>query len=168
MTQWRRGTQASLLLQRVNIHLSAAMEGLLLPGTHSFCLAFPACWVRLLQETSAEKWKIQELHFLSISRICRALELVPGTSCATRPWVRSQDSAEGKLGGGVVVCCNTIWQGKLQEKAVLSRRTSSCTVVLLPWAVCSSPRNCSPFSSLCFVTVIFPAIYFAAESPDCL
>lgn len=29
----------------------------------------------------------------------------------------------------VYVCCNTIWQGKLQEEAVLSRETSSWSVV---------------------------------------
>lgn len=151
-------------------HPSLHCHGRAAASRHTQLLsAFPAGWVRhcCVRETSADKCK-RCRNYVSYQSAgsaerwswCLAQAV---TWCL---WLRSPHGAEGKLGRGVVGCCNSIWQGKLQEKTVLSRGTSSCTVVLSPWAVCFSSRNCFPFSSLCFV--IFPAIDFAAESSDCL
>lgn len=161
MTQWkqsRRGTQATLLLQRGYILLSTAMEGLLFPGTHSFCLAsLLAGWDRAAWDLSREVKGVQELRFLSISRSCRAVKLVPCTSCDVRLWGSQAE-------GGSLCLLKTAFSCSFPCQIVLQQRN----MLLLCRAVYFFLINCFPFYSPYFVTLIFPAIDFTAESPDCL
>lgn len=135
LKQSRQDTWAALLLQGKH-------PSLLLPwkGTRSFCL------VSLLAGWDAAVW--------GLSR-----EIDPGAAFP----INQQDLQSGEVGAlhdlwcdvhgkvprwcwGVVVhvCCDTIWQGKLQEKAVW-RRTSSCPVVLFPGLFVSSQETVSLF-----------------------
>lgn len=144
----RRGTRAALLLQGKHPSLLLPWKGCFFQAHTAF--VWLPCWLgeMLLCEASAEKWKR--------SRSCISNQSAGSAEwwswCLAqpvmwRPWVRSPDGAGGKPGGELVVyvCCGPIWQGKLQEKAVWSRRTSSCPVVLFPGLFVSSQETVSLF-----------------------